>query len=213
MRKWLLFWGGLLCSVALWAAEATVLVLQVSGEASVDAVGYPPRVLLPFSRVMVGDTVNLGADSQVTLVYAATGRREAWSGAGSFAVGEGESRKLRGKSSVEIRQLPAQVAQQMLRTPSLDGEGKVGMVRLRAIAPTDALARLEARYQELRNQMPPQDSEPEVFLLSGLFELGEFERLEQQLSAVEKRFVGDSSIKVLKSLYLRAINNARQAKR
>jgi hypothetical protein len=85
------------------------------------------------------------------------------------------------------------------------------MVRMRAIATPEALAALEQKYQELRGQAAADDRGPEIFFLAGLFEKSAYDRLQQELDRVRKDYPSDESMQVLAKLYVRAINNARQA--
>lgn len=207
----------LLVGLALWAmlvsvvrAADTNIVLNVAGDVVVENFGKASKVQ-PFSRLLEGDRVKLGADGKLTIVYALSGRQEMWSGAGVIVAGEEQSTAVSGSPSVQTKQLPKQVVQQMSRTPLADATGKAGMVRMRAIATPDALAALEQKYQDLRSQAAADDRGPEVFFLAGLFEKSAFERLQQELDRVRKDYPNDESMQVLAKLYVRAINNARQA--
>ncbi|HZX29731.1 MAG TPA: hypothetical protein VFF03_00125 [Rhodocyclaceae bacterium] len=207
----------LLVGLALWAmlvsvvrAADTNIVLNVAGDVVVENFGKASKVQ-PFSRLLEGDRVKLGADGKLTIVYAVSGRQEMWSGAGVIVAGEDQSTAVSGSPSVQTKQLPKQVVQQMSRTPLADATGKAGMVRMRAIATPDALAALEQKYQELRSQAAADDRGPEIFFLAGLFEKSAFERLQQELDRVRKDYPNDESMQVLAKLYVRAINNARQA--
>lgn len=211
MRKYLMV-GLALCALLVSAVRAadTSMVLNVAGDVLVENFGKTSRVQ-PFSRLLEGDRVKLGADGKLTVVYVLSGRQEMWSGTGIIATGEDQSTAVSGSPSVQVRQLPKQVVQQMTRTPLADATGKAGMVRMRAIATPDALATLEQKYHELRGQAAADDRGPEIFFLAGLFEKSAYERLEQELERVSKTYPNDESMQVLAKLYVRAINNARQA--
>lgn len=212
MRKYLLMAGWLL--VALGAspvlAGTPAMVLNAAGDVVVDAVGKAGKVE-PFSRLLEGDRVKLAGGSRLTLVYAGSGRQEIWSGPGVIAAGQEQSAIVSGQPDLQARQLPRQVALQMARTPQLDSTGKTGMVRMRAIGTPEALASLEQKYQDMRSQAAPEDRNPEIYFLAGLFEQGAHERLGQELSRLREAYPGDESIQVLAKLYARAIGNARQA--
>jgi hypothetical protein len=209
MRKCLLLviW----CAGFVSAAHAgpSAMVVSVAGDVVLDTFGKGARVQ-PFSRLLEGDRVRLAADGKLTVVYAGSGRQEAWSGTGVIAAGEDQSSVVSGAPRVEARQLPRQVAQQMARTPLADSTGKVGMLRMRAIATPEALAALEQKYQELRSQAAPEDRSPEVFLLAGLFEKGAYDRLEQELARIEKGYPGDGAAQALARIYIKALGEARQ---
>jgi hypothetical protein len=66
-----------------------------------------------------------------------------------------------------VKSLPLAVARQLARTPVADRDGPQGAGATRAVAAPDAMARLEATYQELRSRAGADDLEPEAYLLSG----------------------------------------------
>lgn len=211
MRKYLLV-GLALCAMLASGVQAadTNMVLSVAGDVLVENFGKASKVQ-PFSRLLNGDRVKLGADGKLTIVYVGSGRQEMWTGAGVIVAGDDQSTAVAGAPALQAKQLPKQVVQQMSRTPLADATGKAGMVRMRAIATPDALAALEQKYRELRGQAAPDDRGPEIFFLAGLFEKNAFERLEEELARVEKAYPGDESMQLLGKLYVRAINNARQS--
>ncbi|HJW25684.1 MAG TPA: hypothetical protein VJ576_12365 [Rhodocyclaceae bacterium] len=213
MRKYLLLVGWAFFALAAPVAEAagtSTMVLSVAGDVVVENFGKASR-LQPFSRLLDGDRVKLGSDGKLTVVYVGSGRQESWSGAGVIAAGEEQSTVVAGAPKGEAKQLPKQVAQQMARTPLADSTGKAGMVRMRALATPEAMAALEQKYQELRSQAAPDDRSPEVFLLAGLFEKSAYDRLEEELTRLEKAYPGDQSILALASIYGKAVSDARQA--
>lgn len=213
MRKYLLLVGWALCAAmtaSVHAAGGSTMVLDVAGDVVVENFGKASKVQ-PFSRLLEGDRVRLAAGGKVTLVYVGSGRQEAWSGAGVIVAGDDQSTAVSGPPSLQAKQLPKQVVQQMARTPLADATGKAGMVRMRAIATPDALAALEQKYEELRSQAAPDDRSPEVFLLAGLFERNAFERLEQELARIQTAYPGDDSVVALVRIYSKAIGDARQA--
>lgn len=211
MRKYLLA-GLALCALLVSAVQAadTSMVLNVAGDVVVENFGKASKVQ-PFSRLLEGDRVKLGADGRLTVVYALSGRQEMWSGAGVIVAGEDQSTAVSGSPAVQTKQLPKQVVQQMSRTPLADATGKAGMVRMRAIATPDAVAALEQKYQELRGQAAADDRGPEIFFLAGLFDRSAYEQLERELERVRKAYPNDESMQLLAKLYVRAINNARQS--
>lgn len=214
MRRYVLVVAWALGALFLSAAQAgtSAMVVNVAGDVVLDTIGKASKVE-PFSRLLEGDRVRLGADGRLTVVYAASGRQETWTGTGTIAAGEDQSAVVSGAPKVEARQLPKQIALQMARTPMADSTGKAGMVRMRAIATPQAVIALEQKYQELRSQAAPEDRSPEIFLLAGLFEKGAHERLEQELDRIGKAYPGDESIQSLGKIYIKAIADARQRER
>lgn len=211
MRRYLLVaaWAlGFLCASSVYAG-ASAMVLNVAGDVVVENFGKTSKVQ-PFSRLLEGDRVKLPAGGKLTLVYVGSGRQEAWSGAGAIVAGEEQSTPVAGPPSLEAKQLPKAVAQQMARTPLADSTGKTGMVRVRAIGAPDGLDSLEQKYQELRRQSAPGDRTPEVFLLAGLLERGAYDRLEQEVARIQKDYPGDESAQTLTRIYTKALSDVRQ---
>ena len=208
----------LFCLLAtFWACMAqaqapSAMVLSVEGDVSVEVLGKPGK-LDAFTRLLEGDRVKLGKSAKLSLIYTRSSRQESWTGPGAIVAGNAESTAVNGKPQVEVKQLPAKVAQMMAHTPAADSTGKAGMVRLRAIAQPDELASLEKTYQDLRASSPANDRNPEVYFLAGLFKLGEYDRLNQEISAMQQQNPGDESIKLLAKLYARSVDNARRNSR
>ena len=75
------------------------------------------------------------------------------------------------------------------------------------------LESIERNYADLRQKADPGDRNPELYLLSGYFELREYERLERLLAQLGEKAPNDLELRTLKALYARAINNARTATR
>lgn len=198
---------------SLASAQApSAMVLSVEGDVSVKILGKPAK-LEAFTRLLEGDRVELGKAAKLTMIYTRSSRQETWTGPGAILAGNAESTAVNGKPQLETRQLPAKVAQMIAHTPTSDSTGRAGMVRLRAIAQPDELASLEKSYQELRANAAVSDRNPEVYFLAGLFKLGEYDRVTQQISMFEQQYPGDESIRILAKLYMRSVNNARQNNR
>ena len=194
------------------AQAPSAMVLSVEGDVSVKVQGKPTK-LEAFTRLLEGDRVELGKTAKLNMIYTRSSRQETWTGPGAILAGNAESTAVNGKPQLEAKQLPAKVAQMMAHTPASDSTGKAGMVRLRAIAQPDELASLEKTYQDLRTSSPANDRNPEVYFLAGLFKLGEYDRLRNELSNFEQQYRADESIQLLGKLYSRAINNIAQSKR
>lgn len=194
------------------AQAPSAMVLSVEGDVSVKVQGKPTK-LEAFTRLLEGDRVELGKTAKLNMIYTRSSRQETWTGPGAILAGNTESTAVNGKPQLEAKQLPAKVAQMMAHTPASDSTGKAGMVRLRAVTQPDELSSLEKSYQELRATADANDRNPEVYFLAGLYKLGEYERVTQQISAFEQQYPGDAAIKVLAKLYTRSINNVRQSSR
>lgn len=117
--------------VSMGQAQApSAMVLSVEGDVSVEVLGKPGK-LDAFTRLLEGDRVKLGKSAKLSLIYTRSSRQESWTGPGAIVAGNAESTAVNGKPQVEVKQLPAKVAQMMAHTPAADSTGKAGMVRLR----------------------------------------------------------------------------------
>jgi len=84
----------------------------------------------------------------------------------------------------------------------------VGAVRLRAIVPPDAMQRLEKNYAALRAQTDASDRTPELYLLAGLFELKEYERIETMLAGWQRSQPADAALLAIAEHYRAAMRAA-----
>jgi len=191
------------------AQAPSAMVLSVEGDVSVKVQGKPTK-LEAFTRLLEGDRIDLGKAAKLNMIYTRSSRQEIWTGPGAILAGNTESAAVNGKPQLEAKQLPAKVAQMMAHTPASDSTGKAGMVRLRAIPQSDAVTSLEKTYQELRATAAPGDRHPEVYFLAGLYKLGEYDRVTQQIGLFEQQYPGDESIRMLAKIYARSIDNVRQ---
>jgi hypothetical protein len=162
------------------AASAQVAMLtQVTGEVKV-AGKEGARPAVPFLKVNDGDTLTLAGNARVQMVYVASGRQEIWKGAGVVEIGvqEGRSRTLKPEAS----QLPPLVLKQLAKTPAAGQHGKTGMVMLRSLDDLAAAEHLDEDYAKYRASTAADDTTPEVFLLSSLLDLGEYDRVRKVLN-------------------------------
>lgn len=187
------------------AQSPVAMVLDVSGDVTLAVQGKPVKVE-PFSRLLDGDRVKLGRDARLSLVYPRSGRQENWSGVGAVLTGESESAVATGNPSLEVKQLPTQVAKQMARTPVSDTSGKAGMVRMRAIASPDNLEKLEQQVAQMRSETTPDDHGPDIYLLAGLNGMGMNDRIKEELARLQKAYPADNAIKALAKAYSRTLS-------
>lgn len=192
-------------------AAEVALVTRVSGAAVlVDGTAEAP--LQAFVKLRDTDAVRLAADARVQLVYFNGGREESWQGAVRLKVGATAS-SADGGAAPSVRLLPAILVKQLARTPGPDGNVRSGMVRMRSMPTGGTIESVEKQYQELRAQASGDDRNPELYLLSGYFELREFDKLNGLLDRLTRAAPGDGEVKRLASLYARAVNNARMAEK
>jgi hypothetical protein len=174
----------LACSLTSVASAQVAMLTQVSGDVRV-AGSEGSRAAVPFLKVNSGDTLTLGANARVQMVYLASGRQEVWTGAGPVQVAtqQGSSRTLTPQTS----QVPALVIRQLEKTPAVGQHGKTGMVMLRSMDNLEALDTLEKDYKEFRAKAATDDTTPEVFYLTGLLDLQDYEQAKKVLDEVKAK--------------------------
>ena len=201
----LIFMG---CAQA-WAADVA-LVMSVQGKVTRQD-GANPVPIEAFVKLAEGDRLSLEKGAQLRVAYFENGRHETWSGPGSLELTP-RGGQPGGLAAPELKSLPLGVARQLARTPAVEGEGRKAPARTRAVQAPDAMARLEATYQELRSRAAADDLEPETYLLSGLFELRELDRVEKLLGDLKQDRPRSPEAALLISLYRKAVKNAREAR-
>jgi len=210
MKHWA---GCVLCMLFLpvaWSAEVG-LVTALSGRVLLQEERAAAIELKPFARLRTGDRLMLEGDSQFHLVYFGSGREEVWKGVGQLEVGSGASRVVKGNLQPEARVLPSFVVRQIAKTPSENGSARSDQGRMRSMPAAGTLESIEKHYAELRRQAEADDRNPELYLLAGYFELREFDRVEALLKRMDEKAPGDMEVRVLRKLYVRAINSAKTA--
>jgi len=200
----------LLSSPSAWAGEVA-LVTALKGEVGIDNGSGSNAPLQAFTKLHDGDSLQLGDASRLQIVYFQSARQETWRGPGNITIGAAESQAATGISQPQALQLSLQLAKQLAKTPTIDSRGKIAALRTRSIAPSATLEQAQRNYQEMRVKAAANDRNPELYLLSAYFELKEYDRVRDLLTQLDGNYPGDLEIRVLKSLYVKAINNAKMA--
>ena len=170
------------CSLASAASAQVAMLTQVSGDVRV-AGREGARAAVPFLKVDEGDTLTLAAAARVQMVYLASGRQEIWSGAGPVAVGARESRSA--SLTAQTSQVPGLILAQLNKTPAAGQHGKTGMVMLRGMDDLEKLDQLEKDYADFRAKAPADDTTPEVFYLTGLIDLSDFQQARKVIDDIK----------------------------
>ena len=200
----------LACCTGAGAAEVA-LVMSVQGKV-LKQEGEPGSPLEAYAKLNAGDRVVLDRNAQLRLAYFENGRVETWAGPGGLEM-TAHGGEASGLAAPAVKSLPLAVARQLGRTPAGEGPGRKLPARTRSVAVPDALAKLEATYQELRGKAGADDLEPEAYLLSALFELRELERVEKLMTELKQERAGNPEAALLVALYRKAVKNAREARR
>ena len=191
-------------------AQQGAIITALQGRVTVEQESPVPQAAMALARVRTGDKLQLGADAVLQLVYFQNARQESWRGSARLEVGEEESRVLAGSAQPMVKQLPAMLVRQLVKTPTAEGGGRVGAVRLRAIVPPDAAKKLDENYLLLRQQAEAADRTPELYLLAGLFELKNYARIEASLKQWQEATPGDPVLAAMADHYRLAMRAAPQ---
>lgn len=194
---------GLCFSLSAHAASEA-LVTSVSGEALRLGEKPPHEVVKAFVHLNAGDRVQLGKAAKINVIIPAAARLENWQGPGTIELGKREGKSL-DTAVIDVKPLPPQFARQIGRTPTIDAQGKVGMLRTRGLGGESRLEDLENDYRAYRAQTPAGDRTPELFYLAGLFELKAYDRLRQEMATVTATYPNDPEVQALQSIYEKAI--------
>jgi hypothetical protein len=104
------------------------------------------------------------------------------------------------------------LVKQVAKTPVLESQGRAGMMRVRGVASAEDIASVEGTYQKLRLGRVGKDIMPELYLLSAMFELREFDRVDTALADLQRDQPANLDVPVVVSIYNKAVTNARAAK-
>ncbi|MCX8087255.1 MAG: hypothetical protein N3C63_10210 [Rhodocyclaceae bacterium] len=202
----------LICALACTAfaqEDRGALITALEGKATL-VKGIEKRPLAPFERLEAGDVVSL-EQGKLTIVFFLTGRQETWQGTGKLEVGPGEG-KGSGLPAPEAKTLAPFLVKQIARTPTLLAQGRAGVMRLRAIATPEAIAKVEETYKRLRMETPAEDLAPEMYRLSALFDMKAFEALDVAVKELEVSRPNHNEAKLLANLYRKALKNVQEAR-
>ncbi len=164
----MLVWFQLACALALDVGMLT----QVTGDVSIVTTSGEKHPGVAFLKVAVGDKLTLGNDARVQVVYFETSHQEIWKGPGQVEIGSGDGHSQTLKA--EVKKLPPLIARQLIKTPASGQHGATGMVTVRSLS-SDTIESLEKQYEEFKATVAVDDTTPEVFLMTGLLEMKEYE--------------------------------------
>lgn len=194
---------------AAHAAADVALITALDGKVARATVAGA-QDLEAFVKLKTGDVLNTVKGASVQIVYFENGRQESWSGVGKLEITPTEGRAT-GLPAPQVKQLPLIIVKQMARTPTLDSQGRAGVTRLRAIATPEAITTLDETYKKMRAEAPREDLNPELYLLAGMFELKQLDRVEKTLNELKQAQPANNQVKMLASLYGKALRDARAA--
>jgi hypothetical protein len=196
-----------LASSIAYATNDVALITALHGKVARISIAGPGN-LEAFVKLKEGDVLKLDKGSGIRLVYFESGRQESWSGEGKLEIAVTES-KSSGLAAPEVKILPAILVKQIAKTPALDSQGRAGVTRLRAIGSANTVAKLEADYERMRAESGGKDLNAEIYLLAGLFELRELDRVEAVINELQVSQKDNLEAMFLVSLYRKALKSAR----
>ena len=198
----------LLFAAAPALAQQGAIITALQGKVTVEQQAPVPQPAIALARLRPGDKLRLESDAVLQLVYFQNARQESWRGAARLEVGEEESRAIGSSTQPVVKQLPQMLVRQLVKTPTAEGSGKVGAVRLRSVVPPDAAQKLDDNYALLRREAEASDRTPELYLLAGLFELKNFARIEASLKQWQEKAPADPVLAAMAEHYRGAIRAA-----
>ena len=83
-------------------------------------------------------------------------------------------------------------------------------MKLRSFGAENSIDRIEDSYRKMRMEAVRGDLNPELYLLSALFEMREIERVEQVLADLRASRPSDQEARVVIALYQKAIRNLKE---
>lgn len=210
MKPILLFLLWFLPMSSLFAdgGDVAMVTLLRGGVFRVSPIGK--QAVEAFTKLKHGDLLALDGDSRVQVVYLENGRQETWSGAGKLEITKLESNPV-GLAPPEVKVLPAVMVKQIVKTPILESQGRGGMMRLRAVVTASDLQKIEDEYKKLRKESTANDINPDLYLLSSMFEIKEYDKVEEALTDLQQRQRGNAEVGLVVALYKKAVKNAKEA--
>ena len=192
------------------ASAQVAMLTQVAGEVGVSG-KEGARAAVPFLKVNDGDKLTLAANARVQMVYLANGRQEIWKGPGPVDIGaqEGRSASLKPETS----QVSPIILKQLAKTPAVGQRGKTGMVMLRSLDDLAAVDQLDEDYKKFRASAAADDTTPEVFLLSGLLEFGDYDRCKKVLEELKTKQAAQPAYAPVIEHFSRLVAEAAAAKK
>jgi|GEM_PF-737526 len=182
-------------------------VVATAGTHELQAVTTGTYELQTFVKVKAGDVLNTTKNSKVQITYFENGRQESWSGVGKLEITPTESLAT-GLPPPKVKQIPLIIVKQMAHTPSLDGQERAGVTRLRSIDNAQILITMDETYKKMRMKAGRNDLNPELYLLAGMLKLKQWDRVEKTLNELKQTYPHNQQAEALIALYSNALRNA-----
>ncbi|MFZ4538728.1 hypothetical protein [Propionivibrio sp.] len=169
------------------------------------------QALQPFSRLQQGDQLLVDNPALLKLIFFDGGRQEIWQGTGRIEIMESEGKGFGWSApDVIVKVLSVRMVKQIEKTPTTGALPRGGNTRLRSIGGESSIKRVEDSYRKMRMEAVQGDLNPELFLLSALFEMREIDRVEQVLSDLRATRPADQEARMVIALYQKAVRNFKE---
>lgn len=170
-------------------SEESGMITLVQGSVSYSAPSEKAKAVVPFMKTHVGDKIIVPKNGKVQILYFAGGRQESWQGEAVVEIGAKESKAVKTAAQPAVRQLPQAVLRRLARAPSVlaDIRTRTGMVTVRSLPSPEQARELDESYAALRSQATDDDVTPELYLLSGLYEMKRYREMKKPLEDIKRR--------------------------
>lgn len=177
-----------LMAMASEPAESGMITL-VQGNVSYSAPSEKAKAVVPFMKTHVGDKIAVPKNGKVQILYFSGGRQESWQGEAVIEIGAKESKAGKTATQPAIKQLPPAVLQRLAKAPAVltDIRTRTGMVMVRSLPSPEEARELDESYTALRGQATEDDVTPELYLLSGLYEMKRYREMKKPLEDIKRR--------------------------
>lgn len=198
----------LLMAGGAMADEGMVTLLQ--GQASLAGALGSTGPVVPFMKLRQGDRIELAEGARLQILYATSGRQETWSGKAVIEVGSSESRAKSAAAEPRVKQLPAAALLRLAQAPAVltDIRSRTGMVMVRSGGLLEKIREIETVYEQMRRDAPPEDVTPELYLVSGLYDLKLYRDMEEILADIIARQPDNAEARAIMDNLRKAMESA-----
>ena len=188
------FLAGLLSGVSLlsFAQVDEGMVTRLRGDITYQEAGLKGFPVSAFMKVRARDRVILPVGAEVTVVYFAGGRVEAWRGPATFLIGAKQSERVSGE--VVVTNLPAAAPppKELARVTILSRLG--GIIIRGVVKPGDDLVQAREHYERWRAATVPADLLPDFYYLAVLQEHGQRNEIMSFVDALRGNHPGNAEV-------------------
>lgn len=168
------------------------VVTRLRGDVTYHETGLKGFPVSAFMKIRAHDRVILPVGAEITIVYFASARVEAWRGPATFVIGAKQSEKIVGDLLVTSLPAVAPPAKELARVTILSRLG--GIIIRGVVKPGDDLAQARERYERWRAAAVPADLLPDFYYLAVLQEHGRRDEMKSFLDALRANQPGNFEV-------------------